>query len=32
MVKGSLGMAMRNVIDAIKALGNARDPNLRDEE
>ena len=32
MVKGSLGMAMRRVIDAIKALGNARDPNARDEE
>jgi UDP-N-acetylmuramoyl-tripeptide--D-alanyl-D-alanine ligase len=32
MVKGSLGMAMRWVIDAIKALGNARDDHSRDEE
>jgi UDP-N-acetylmuramoyl-tripeptide--D-alanyl-D-alanine ligase len=32
MVKGSLGMAMRRVIDAIKALGDARDLNARDEE
>jgi UDP-N-acetylmuramoyl-tripeptide--D-alanyl-D-alanine ligase len=32
MVKGSLGMAMRHVIDAIKALGTARNPNARDEE
>lgn len=32
MVKGSLGMAMRRVIDAIKMLGNARDDHVRDEE
>jgi UDP-N-acetylmuramoyl-tripeptide--D-alanyl-D-alanine ligase len=32
MVKGSLGMAMRRVIDAIKALGSARDARMRDEE
>ena len=32
MVKGSLGMAMRRVIDAIKALGSVRDPRARDEE
>jgi UDP-N-acetylmuramoyl-tripeptide--D-alanyl-D-alanine ligase len=32
MVKGSLGMAMRRVIDAIKTLGNARDASARDEE
>jgi UDP-N-acetylmuramoyl-tripeptide--D-alanyl-D-alanine ligase len=32
MVKGSLGMTMRRVVDAIKALGSARDARLRDEE
>ncbi len=32
MVKGSLGMAMRLVVDEIKALGNARDARARDEE
>jgi UDP-N-acetylmuramoyl-tripeptide--D-alanyl-D-alanine ligase len=32
MVKGSLGMAMRRVIEAIKALGSARDARMRDEE
>ncbi|MFQ5566461.1 MAG: UDP-N-acetylmuramoylalanyl-D-glutamyl-2,6-diaminopimelate--D-alanyl-D-alanine ligase [Paracoccaceae bacterium] len=32
MVKGSLGMAMRRVVDEIKALGNARDARARHEE
>jgi UDP-N-acetylmuramoyl-tripeptide--D-alanyl-D-alanine ligase len=32
MVKGSLGMAMRHVVDAIKALGSATDARLRSEE
>ncbi len=32
MVKGSLGMAMRLVVDEIKALGSARDARVRDEE
>jgi UDP-N-acetylmuramoyl-tripeptide--D-alanyl-D-alanine ligase len=32
MVKGSLGMAMRRVVDEIKALGSAYDPRTRDEE
>jgi len=32
MVKGSLGMAMRRVVDAIKALGDARDAQVRAEE
>ena len=32
MVKGSLGMAMRRVIDSIKALGSARATRTRDEE
>ncbi len=32
MVKGSLGMAMRRVVDAIKALGEAHDAHLRAEE
>ncbi len=32
MVKGSLGMAMRRVVDEIKALGSARDARVRDEE
>ena len=32
MVKGSLGMAMRRVVDAIKALGDARDAQARAEE
>ena len=32
MVKGSLGMAMRRVVDSIKALGEARDPHAPDEE
>ena len=32
MVKGSLGMAMRRVVDAIKALGDARDAQPRAEE
>ena len=32
MVKGSLGMAMRLVVDEIKALGGARDARQRDEE
>ena len=32
MVKGSLGMAMRLVVDEIKALGRARDARQRDEE
>jgi hypothetical protein len=32
MVKGSLGMAMRRVVDEIKALGNARDARAHVEE
>jgi UDP-N-acetylmuramoyl-tripeptide--D-alanyl-D-alanine ligase len=32
MVKGSLGMTMRRVVEAIKALGSARDARLREEE
>ncbi len=32
MVKGSLGMAMRRVVDAIKALGDARRGRAGDEE
>jgi UDP-N-acetylmuramyl pentapeptide synthase len=32
MVKGSLGMAMRRVVDAIKALGSVRGTRARDEE
>lgn len=32
MVKGSLGMAMRRVVDSIKALGEARAPHAPDEE
>ncbi len=32
MVKGSLGMAMRRVVDSIKALGEARAPHAADEE
>ncbi len=32
MVKGSLGMAMRRVVDAIKALGEAHDAHMRAEE
>ncbi len=32
MVKGSLGMAMRRVVDAITELGSARDARVRGEE
>ncbi len=32
MVKGSLGMAMRRVVDSIKALGEARAPRVPEEE
>ncbi len=32
MVKGSLGMAMRRVVDEIKALGSARDARAHVEE
>ncbi|HSF94809.1 MAG TPA: UDP-N-acetylmuramoylalanyl-D-glutamyl-2,6-diaminopimelate--D-alanyl-D-alanine ligase [Thermohalobaculum sp.] len=31
MVKGSLGMAMRRVVDSVKSLGTALDPQAREE-